>query len=470
MAENQNKTKDDNKKRLLLALGLMLLGNTSKEDLQKIENFDDLPSEVKQKTLKRFEDNKLDKLTDKDEALSKEDTLKIAAETSNNDYFKIVSVGDDRVCEYCRQWQGKIVTMSGNDPRYKRLDEFLNSKGSHFGCRCYLQKYTPKKPTTKELNTMAMNAEPFKDTLVYRGFVDESLDKDIEYDFDETLVMLTPLGEFVGSSTDGKPMKEIVDEDSVRLMEQQSEEILLDKDHSSMRPIADRDTEAMGWISGLKAVTDLGSMSGLYGIIKWAGEGMRLVKERAYRFLSPVFELDSNGRAVKLLNVALTNRPALKMPPIINSESDNKEISITQTEKDIHMDINKDELVDLIKTTVTAMNSCASSEKKVEEVKNEEVVEVKEEQTAETSEKSVENAEEEKPVEVKEEVKNEDTVEKTEASAEEEKPVEKKEEIIKEEALNSAPTIGADISGKAEWADLHGDAFWTWLKKHPQGK
>lgn len=36
MAENENKTKDDNKKRLLLALGLMLLGNTSKEDLQKI--------------------------------------------------------------------------------------------------------------------------------------------------------------------------------------------------------------------------------------------------------------------------------------------------------------------------------------------------------------------------------------------------------------------------------------------------
>ena len=133
MAENQNKTKDDNKKRLLLSLGLMLLGNTSKKDLQKIASFDDLPVEVKDKAFKRFEDNKLDKLTDKDEALSKEDTLKIAAETSNNDYFKIISVGDDRVCEYCRQWQGKIVTMSGNDPRYKRLDEFLNSKGSHFG-------------------------------------------------------------------------------------------------------------------------------------------------------------------------------------------------------------------------------------------------------------------------------------------------------------------------------------------------
>lgn len=257
--------------------------------------------------------------------------MKTASDAFDAEYFKIVSVGDERVCDYCRQWQGKIVTKSGADPRYKTLDEFLNSPGAHFGCRCYLEAYTPKKPTTKELNIMAMNAEPLKDMTVYRGFVDESYDPDIEYDYsEETLVMITPIGEFVGSSTDGKPMKEIIDEESILKMAQQTEEILLDKDHASMRSIEERNTEAMGWISGLKAITNLGDMSGLYGVIKWCGDGIKLAKDRIYRFLSPVFELDENGKAVKLLNVALTNRPALKMPPIINSEAD-KEISITST-------------------------------------------------------------------------------------------------------------------------------------------
>ena len=48
----------------------------------------------------------------------------------------------------------------------------------------------------------------------------------------------------------------------------------------------------------------------------------------------------------------------------------------------------------------------------------------------------------------------------------EETKVEEKKEVIKEEALNSAPTIGSDVSGKAEWENLHGKAFWTWYKKN----
>lgn len=43
--------------------------------------------------------------------------------------------------------------------------------------------------------------------------------------------MITPLGEFVGSSTDGKPIKEIIDEESIIQMARQTEELLLDRDH-----------------------------------------------------------------------------------------------------------------------------------------------------------------------------------------------------------------------------------------------
>ena len=164
--------------------------------------------------------------------------------------------------------------------------------------------------------------------------------------------MITPLGEFVGSSTDGKPTKEIIDEESIIQMARQTEELLLDRDHASMRSQDERNTKAYGWISGLKAIVGLGDMDGLYGTIKWTPDGIELVKERAYRFLSPVFELDGDGRAIKLVNVALTNRPALPLPPIINSESkDEKNISITNSKKDTDL-MNKDEIENMIRDMV----------------------------------------------------------------------------------------------------------------------
>ena len=281
---------------------------------------------------------------------------------------------------------------------------------------------------TDKLDEMAMNSEPITDTVVYRGFVDETLDSDITYDFGETLVMITPIGEFTGSTVDGKPVKEIVDEESVKTMAQQTEEVLLDRDHASMRT-NDRDSSAAGWISGFKAVVKLGDMSGLYAIVKWTSEGIRLVKDRIYRFLSPVFELDANGRAIRLVNVGLTNRPALKMMPILNNESNDNTISITETKtmENTHIE-----------------NECP--DKKKDEVINEDV-DVKTEQVEEP---------------VVDEPKEEPEVEEPK-----EEPEVEEQEVIKEEVLNNAPTIGTDISGKAEWMNLRGKEFFTYLKNHP---
>ena len=287
---------------------------------------------------------------------------------------------------------------------------------------------------TDKLDEMAMNSEPITDTVVYRGFVDETLDSDITYDFGETLVMITPIGEFTGSTVDGKPIKEIVDEESVKTMAQQTEEVLLDRDHASMRT-NDRDSSAAGWISGFKAVVNLGDMSGLYAIVKWTSEGIRLVKDRIYRFLSPVFELDTNGRAIRLVNVGLTNRPALKMMPILNNESNDNTISITETKtmEDTHIE-----------------NGC--SDKKKNEVRNEDV-DVKTEQVEETK---------------VEETKVEEVTDNTETVEEQKEEPKEEPEVIKEEVLNNAPTIGTDISGKAEWENLKGQAFFNYLRKHPE--
>ena len=331
------------------------------------------------------------------------------------------------------------------------------------------------KITMKELNKLAKNSESIRDQFVYRGFVDENADPDIEYDYsEETLVMITPLGEFVGSSTDGKQTNEIIDEESIIQMARQTEELLLDKDHNSMRSPEERNTAAYGWISGLKAIVGLGDMDGLYGTIKWTPEGIELVKNRVYRFLSPVFELDADGRAVKLVNVALTNRPALPLPPIINSEAeDEKNISITNTKKDTDL-MNKDELnalvVEMVKKALEDVNKAELAAEISKEVAEEAAKQKIIDESLQTETKE-EVKNEGCQTETKEEVKNEEVTkeEVTKEDVPEKKDEEK--EVIKADVLNSSPiTIGTSVNGMEKWRSLKGEEFFKYLREHPEIK
>ena len=464
----------ENKKKMLFALAVGL-GSTA-------ASYEELTADEIAEANKLYKTSNIEKKVETGAPIDEHlvQALVVASLKDTTEYFKIVNPGDGRTCDACKEWIGQIVTVHGEDPRYRTVDDFIKSGGLHTNCRCTLQKISVKKPNSKELASMAMNAEPLKDTLVYRGFIDEALDPDVEYDYDDTLVMITPLGEFVGSTPDGKTTKEIIDEEAVTKMAMQTEEILLDKDHASMRPVEERNTEAMGWISGLKAITNLGSMNGLYGIIKWTGEGKKLAQERVYRFLSPVFQLDENGRAVKLINVALTNRPNLKMPPIINSEAEKEELSITKTKKDTD-DMNKDELnalvVEMVKDALDKVSkaelSADISKEVAEEAAKQKIIdeslqtetkeEVKnEEQTeAEIVKKEAEAKAENSCTEEKTEVKNEEFPEKKE----------EEKEVIKAEVLNSAPvTVGTSVNGEEPWRKLHGKEFFDWIAKNKCSK
>ena len=65
-----------------------------------------------------------------------EEIAKLASEMSR--YAKVVTVGDSGVCEMCRRWQGKVVSLDGSDSRYPSLDEYLD-EAVHPNCRCSLQ-------------------------------------------------------------------------------------------------------------------------------------------------------------------------------------------------------------------------------------------------------------------------------------------------------------------------------------------
>ena len=270
----------------------------------------------------------------------------------------------------------------------------------------------------------------------------------------ETEVQIATVGTVVGSDIDGNPVEQNFTEDSLqKIAENTTDEVLVDAEHQSEKGGT---TEAKGWLSKLNFVPG----KGLFGSIKWTDIGRKLVENRVFRWLSPSWLIDKvTKEPVAMTSVALTNKPSQmgRIDPIINQEP---------LKETLTMDITKEELVNLIKETV--VNYC--SEKKEEEVKNEVVEQPKAEETKEdTAEPVKEISDEPKQEVVSEEPKTEEPKKnKPVAIVIEETKVEENKEVIKEEALNSAPTIGSDVSGKAEWMKLRGKEFFAYLKNHPE--
>lgn len=321
-------------------------------------------------------------------------------------------------------------------------------------------------------------------------------------------VQIAPIGEYVGSDAKGNPIPEKIDAESLQKiadgLNSTETEVLADIDHNASKPGVEKDTKAAGWFH--KFVVD--PLKGLFATLKLTKHGKELLENREYRYISPTFKLDKDGKPLELHTASLTNLPAFQgyIDPILNTESNMETITMEmtieqlkelikgviadlkkeeavkkveeeiKTENEVHDDIveNLEEKKDAIEAGVvqnsepekkgedeekpvenpaTTQNICSD---KTEEVKNEE---------APTEGKPVENTCSEKKEESdKSEVKNE------EAPVEKKEEEEKKEEVIKIEALNSAPTAFKDVSGKDKWMNLHGQEFWDYLAKHPEIK
>lgn len=297
------------------------------------------------------------------------------------------------------------------------------------------------------------------------------LEKEIQDDGanGEILVQIAPVGEFAGSDAKGNPVPENITPESLQNLADRlnsEDEILVDRDHASVKPGADKDSSAQGWLS--RFIVD--PLKGLFGWMKLTKRGRESVENREYRYLSPVFSLNGEGSPIDMHSVAMTNTPAFKgaIEPILNTKPE---------EELIKMEISKEELVSLIKETVTALNS-APVEEKVEVVNSEPEKPVEEKQAEEDKADAVE----ETPAEVengcgdekKDEAKNEEPKAeepKAEDVKEEEAEVKPEPEVIKVEALNSMPVASQyDVAAaQPAWKNMHGQEFFNWLQKHPKG-
>jgi len=124
-------------------------------------------------------------------------------------------------------------------------------------------------------------------------------------------VMVSRVGEYTGSTVDGKPVEQVIDAESLQKLadrlNEQGTEVLADVDHAAARPGLDRDTSAAGWFH--RFVVD--PLKGLFARLRLTKRGRELVENREYRFLSPSFLMGEDGRPVDLASVSLTNTPAM---------------------------------------------------------------------------------------------------------------------------------------------------------------
>lgn len=90
-------------------------------------------------------------------------------------------------------------------------------------------------------------------------------------------------------------------------------DIVVDYEHQTLEDVQ---APASGWIKELYLKED-----GVHADVEWTDKAREYIANKEYRYLSPVvFRRKSDGRAVVLQSVALTNVPAIDgMEPIINS-------------------------------------------------------------------------------------------------------------------------------------------------------
>ena len=233
----------------------------------------------------------------------------------------------------------------------------------------------------------------------------------------------------------------------------------MDKDHASARKGLERDTQSLGWFSKFVA-----SAKGLFGLLKLTKKGREMIEGREYRHVSPVFALNQDKEPIRLLSVAATNTPAIRVPEnvILNAkpEQSNSEV--------LHMDITKEELVELIKSTVTTMNAEPSTTEEVVVNQGNEPNEPSKPTTPcepagdEKSQNDEPSTEE--PSTPEDPTPTEDPSPKK-AGDEKSEPEKKDEEVIKEEVLNSAPTTTVP-KVEEEWRNLKGEEFRKWCAEH----
>lgn len=90
-------------------------------------------------------------------------------------------------------------------------------------------------------------------------------------------------------------------------------EMMVDYDHQVLSTGKDggATAKAAGWIKDYQVRPD-----GIYGLVDWTEAAAAAIEAKEYRYLSPLFGTDKQGRVVRFANIALLNMPAIDLEAI----------------------------------------------------------------------------------------------------------------------------------------------------------
>jgi len=127
----------------------------------------------------------------------------------------------------------------------------------------------------------------------------------------------TSKGEFV--------LDEEAAEAVIREFNRQKNDMVIDYEHQTLQGT---EAPAAGWI---KKLINKGK-DGIWAVVEWTEKAKKYIANREYRYVSPVFlKRLSDNKVIKLINVALTNQPAIDgIVPLVNK----LQISFNTTNKE----------------------------------------------------------------------------------------------------------------------------------------
>jgi hypothetical protein len=131
---------------------------------------------------------------------------------------------------------------------------------------------------------------------------------------EEIEVLVSPLGTFPHPDGEQLCTREAFDALVEKWEADGKPEILVDFDHSSEMGGA---TEAAAWATNLTSDED-----GLHATFRMTDKGAEALSATRYRYLSPAWYVDDEGHPTELSTIALTNRPNLPVPRLLNRKPD----------------------------------------------------------------------------------------------------------------------------------------------------
>lgn len=131
---------------------------------------------------------------------------------------------------------------------------------------------------------------------------------------EEIEVLVSPLGTFPHPDGEQLCTREAFDALVAKWEADGKPEILVDFDHASETGGA---TEAAAWATALRSDED-----GLHATFRMTDKGAEALSATRYRYLSPAWYVDEEGHPTELSTIALTNRPNLPVPRLLNRKPD----------------------------------------------------------------------------------------------------------------------------------------------------